>query len=75
MGDMETQLSRLGECPTCGPHTVGEGIPNGVDCACGRHFHFGDALWTRTDPCIVCPACERALSPLDFDQQGVGRLR
>lgn len=58
-------------CPTCeGGHTVGSGRPNGVNCRCGRHFHFGDDLWTRTDLCIVCPSCERALSPLDFDNEG-----
>lgn len=64
-------LSRLGECATCnGRHTHGSGRPNGVDCRCGRHFHFGDELWGRTDPCIVCPSCERALSPLDIDHEG-----
>jgi hypothetical protein len=46
-----------------------------VDCSCGRHFHFGDDLWVRTDPCIVCPSCGKALSPLDFDQNGIERVR
>jgi hypothetical protein len=66
--------SRFGECHACeGQHTVGSGRPNGVDCTCGRHFHFGDDLWIRTDKCIVCPSCERALSPLDFDYHGEER--
>lgn len=61
----------LGECPTCeGRHTSGSGRPTGIDCRCGRHFHIGDDLWIRTDKSIVCPSCERALSPLDLDQHG-----
>jgi hypothetical protein len=63
-------VSRLGTCPTCeNKGTVGSGTPNGVDCRCGQHFHFGDDLWVRADKCIVCPSCGRALSPLDFKRR------
>lgn len=62
--------SRLSEsCEVCKGSTTGH-VLTGVDCRCGRHFHFGKDLWVRTDKCIVCPACERALSPLDFDMHG-----
>lgn len=66
------KISRLSEgCSACsGRHTHGAGQPNGVDCRCGRHFHFGDELWIKSEPCIECPSCERVLSPLDFDNEG-----
>jgi hypothetical protein len=63
-------LSTLGKCPACeGTHPPCAG----VDCRCGRHFHFGRDFWVRTDKCIVCPSCAHALSPLDFDQHGAER--
>lgn len=62
--------SRIENCPACPPHTHGSGTPSGCTCSCGRHFHFGDELWGRTDRCITCPSCRRSLSPLDFDMHG-----
>jgi hypothetical protein len=61
--------AKLAECPACPPHTVGSGVPNGADCPCGRHFHFGDDLWAHADP-IFCPSCGLGLSLWDFDGNG-----
>lgn len=64
MAESEMQF---GDCQICRSRCFSEGVPVGIDCACGRHFHIGTSLLVRSDPCIECPACERLTSPLDLN--------
>lgn len=54
---------RFGECDIC-PRggTFGNGVPVGIDCMCGRHFHIGDQMLAGDS--IACPTCERSVHPV-----------
>jgi hypothetical protein len=62
-----TVAMEFGECDSCERtgHTIGDGQPYGLNCACGHHFHIGPALLAETTP-IFCPRCEGATLPWEI---------